>query len=114
TADRPRVPWLRLRCDPTEEVQALVDLVIADFGQVDILVNNAGLNVRGAIEDLTLRPVSLRAGNNVTGPWLMCRALATHFKQRQQSRVINLGSALSIISMPDRSAYSTSKALYCS
>ena len=29
--------------------------------------------------------------------------------QRQQGRVINMGSALSIISMPDRSPYSTSK-----
>ncbi|GBL36729.1 2-deoxy-D-gluconate 3-dehydrogenase [Anaerolineae bacterium] len=98
-------------CDVTqpEEVQALVDLVIADFGQVDILVNNAGLNVRGAIEDLTLDQFRSVQETNVTGPWLMCRALATHFKQRQQGRVINLGSALSIISMPDRSAYSTSK-----
>lgn len=98
-------------CDVTqpEEVQALVDLVIADFGQVDILVNNAGLNVRGAIEDLTLDQFRSVQETNVTGPWLMCRALATHFKQRQQGRVINLGSAFSIITMPDRSAYSTSK-----
>lgn len=98
-------------CDVTqpEAVHALVDLVIADFGQVDILVNNAGLNVRGAIEDLTLDQFRSVQETNVTGPWLMCRALASHFKQRQQGRVINLGSALSIISMPDRSAYSTSK-----
>lgn len=98
-------------CDVTqpEAVHALVDLVIADFGQVDILVNNAGLNVRGAIEDLTLDQFRSVQETNVTGPWLMCRALATHFKKRQQGRVINLGSAFSIITMPDRSAYSTSK-----
>ena len=98
-------------CDVTqpEEVQALVEQVIADFGHVDILVNNAGLNVRGPIEDLTLDQFRSVQETNVTGPWLMCRALATHFKQRQQGRVINMGSALSIISMPDRSPYSTSK-----
>ena len=98
-------------CDVTqpEEVQALVEQVIADFGHVDILVNNAGVNVRGAIEDLTLDQFRSVQETNVTGPWLMCRALATHFKQRQQGRVINMGSALSIISMPDRSPYSTSK-----
>ena len=98
-------------CDVTqpEEVQALVEQVIADFGHVDILVNNAGLNVRGPIEDLTLGQFRSVQETNVTGPWLMCRALATHFKQRQQGRVINMGSALSIISMPDRSPYSTSK-----
>ena len=98
-------------CDVTqpEAVQALVELVLADFGQVDILVNNAGLNVRGAIEDLTLEQFRTVQETNVTGPWLMCRALAPHFKQRQQGRVINLGSALSVISMPDRTPYSTSK-----
>ncbi len=98
-------------CDVTkpQEVQALVDLLIADFGHVDILVNNAGLNIRGPIEDLTLEQFRSVQETNVTGPWLMCRALATHFKQRQQGRVINLGSALSVISMPDRSPYSTSK-----
>ena len=98
-------------CDVTqpEEVKALVELLIADFGHVDILVNNAGVNVRGAIEDLTLDQFRSVQETNVTGPWLMCRALATHFKQRQQGRVINMGSALSIISMPDRSPYSTSK-----
>ncbi len=85
-------------CDVTqpEAVQALVELVLADFGQVDILVNNAGLNVRGAIEDLTLEQFRTVQETNVTGPWLMCRALAPHFKQRQQGRVINLGSALSV------------------
>ena len=98
-------------CDVTqpEEVKALVELLIADFGHVDILVNNAGVNVRGAIEDLTLDQFRSVQETNVTGPWLMCRVLATHFKQRQQGRVINMGSALSIISMPDRSPYSTSK-----
>ena len=98
-------------CDVTkpEEIQTLVDLVIADFGRVDVLVNNAGLNIRGPIEDLTLEQFRSVQETNVTGPWLMCRALATHFKQRQQGRGIKLGSALSIISMPDRSPYSTSK-----
>jgi NAD(P)-dependent dehydrogenase (short-subunit alcohol dehydrogenase family) len=92
-----------------EQVDALVKRVLADFGQVDILVNNAGINVRGPIEKLSLEDFRKVQETNVTGPWLMCRALATHFKERRFGRVINLGSALSVISLPDRTPYATSK-----
>jgi gluconate 5-dehydrogenase len=46
---------------------------------------------------------------NVTGVWLMCRAVAPHMKARRYGRVINLGSMLSVVSMPERTPYATSK-----
>ncbi|MCB0075703.1 MAG: SDR family oxidoreductase, partial [Caldilineaceae bacterium] len=80
-----------------------------DFGQVDILVNNAGINIRRPIEELSLEEFKLVQDTNVTGPWVLCRALAPHFKQRKYGRVINIGSTLSIISIADRTPYATSK-----
>ena len=69
-------------CDVTvqDQVEALVAQVLADFGQVDILVNNAGIKSRGAIDELTLEQFLEVQAINVTGPWLLCRALAGHFK----------------------------------
>ncbi len=98
-------------CNMTEpdQVDALAKQVLADFGQVDILVNNAGINIRGPIEDLTLEEFREVQETNVTGPWLLCRALATHFKERKSGRVINIGSTLSIISIANRTPYATSK-----
>jgi NAD(P)-dependent dehydrogenase (short-subunit alcohol dehydrogenase family) len=46
---------------------------------------------------------------NVTGAWLLCREVAPHMKARRYGRVINLGSTLSTVSMPDRTPYATSK-----
>ena len=46
---------------------------------------------------------------NVTGPWLMCRAVAGHMKERRYGRVINIGSTLSIIALADRTPYASSK-----
>jgi NAD(P)-dependent dehydrogenase (short-subunit alcohol dehydrogenase family) len=98
-------------CDVTAapQVESLVGEVLKDFGKVDVLVNNAGVNIRGAIEKLSLEDFQRVQDTNVTGPWLLCRALATHFKERRSGRVINVGSTLSVVSMPDRTPYATSK-----
>jgi NAD(P)-dependent dehydrogenase (short-subunit alcohol dehydrogenase family) len=98
-------------CDVTaaEQVASLAAAVLKDFGRVDILVNNAGVNVRGPIETLTPEEFRRVQETNVTGPWLLSRALAAHFKERRGGRVINVGSALSVISLPERTPYATSK-----
>jgi NAD(P)-dependent dehydrogenase (short-subunit alcohol dehydrogenase family) len=98
-------------CDVTdsEQVEALVPQVVEEFGQIDILVNNAGINIRGAIDDLSLDEFEMVQKTNVTSVWLMCRAVAPYFKPQRYGRVINMGSILSLVSMPDRTAYATSK-----
>jgi len=92
-----------------DQVDAMAKQVLADFGKVDIVVNNAGINIRGAIDELTLEEFQSVQETNVTGPWLLCRALAGHLKGRGSGRVINIGSTLSIVTMPDRTPYATSK-----
>lgn len=98
-------------CDVTapEQVGALALQVLADFGRVDILVNNAGINIRGPIDELSVEEFLSVQAANVTGPWLMCKALAGHFKERRYGRVINIGSTLSIIALADRTPYASSK-----
>jgi len=94
--------------DP-EQVEATVSQVVADFGQVDVLVNNAGINIRGAIEALSLDEFEAVQATNVTGVWLMCRAVAPFLKAQRYGRVINMGSILSLVSIADRTPYATSK-----
>lgn len=98
-------------CDVTvpDQVEQLVVQVLQDFGRVDILVNNAGINTRGPIDELTLEQFLEVQHINVTGPWLLCRALAGHMKERGSGRVINIGSTLSIIAIANRTPYATSK-----
>jgi len=98
-------------CDVTEpeQVENVVTQVVADFGQLDILINNAGINIRGAIDELSLEQFRAVQETNVTGMWLMCRAAAPHLKKQRYGRVINLGSIMSVVSIPDRTAYATSK-----
>ena len=99
------------RCDVTDpqQVEALVAQVMAEFGHVDVLINNAGVNVRGRIEHLSLQAFRHVQETNVTGVWLMCRAVAPHMQVRRYGRVINLGSMLSVIALPERTPYAASK-----
>jgi gluconate 5-dehydrogenase len=74
-----------------------------------VLINNAGINIRGPIEDLSLETFQKVQATNVTGVWLMCREVAPHMKARGYGRVINIGSILSLVTMPERTPYATSK-----
>jgi NAD(P)-dependent dehydrogenase (short-subunit alcohol dehydrogenase family) len=92
-----------------EQVARLVAEVMGEFGQIDVLINNAGVNIRRPIEDLSLEEFHLVVNTNLTGVWLMCREVGPHMKARRYGRVINLGSILSLISMPGRTPYAASK-----
>lgn len=98
-------------CDVRDpgQVKTLVSQVLIEFGQIDILVNNAGINIRGPIETLSVDEFRQVQETNVTGMWLMCREVAPFMKAHRYGRVINMGSVLSVVAMPDRTPYAASK-----
>ena len=98
-------------CDVAQaaQVDELATAVLADFGHVDILLNNAGINLRGPIDALSPEEFLRVQAINVTGPWLLTRALVPQMKARGYGRIINLGSILSVIAMAERTPYATSK-----
>ena len=82
---------------------------IADLGGLHIVVNNAGINIRGPIDELAPEEFQQVIDTNVTGVWNTCRAAAAHLKAQGYGRVINVGSTLSIIALPERTPYASSK-----
>jgi NAD(P)-dependent dehydrogenase (short-subunit alcohol dehydrogenase family) len=92
-----------------DQVDTLIAWTLEEHGQIDVLINNAGINIRGPIEDLSLEAFLKVQSTNVTGVWLTCCAVAEHMKTRRYGRVINVGSTLSIVSIPERTPYAASK-----
>ena len=98
-------------CDVSDTQQSaqVVQQVISDFGGLHILVNNAGINIRGPIDELQPEEFQRVMATNTTGVWNICRAAAAHLKAQRYGRVINVGSTLSIIALPERTPYASSK-----
>lgn len=92
------------------DIERLRAEIESDFGAIDILVNNAGINIRGAIQDLSENDWDAVMAANVKGPFLCSRAFGVGMAERGWGRVINLGSIMSVISLPGRSPYASSKA----
>lgn len=91
------------------DCERIIDATQSAFGRLDILVNNAGINVRGGIEELSLKEFERSLAVNVTGAWLMCRSAKRMLEKSQSARVINLGSTFGIVGAANRTAYTTSK-----
>jgi len=92
------------------EVAELASRVAARFGKVHILVNSAGINVRKNLTDFTLQEWRRVMDTNLTGVFLMCRALVPSMKGNGYGRILNLTSTMSHVALPGRTAYATSKA----
>ena len=92
------------------QVVALEKAVAARFGRIHILINNAGINIRKAIGDFTLEEWTRVQTVNVTSVFLMSRSFVPHLRGQGYGRILNMTSMMSHVSLPGRTAYSTSKA----
>ncbi|MBI3414457.1 MAG: SDR family oxidoreductase [Verrucomicrobia bacterium] len=92
-----------------DQVRKLAGEVSARFGHVQILINNAGVNVRKPITEFTLGEWNHVIGTNLTGVFLMCRAIVPLMKGQGYGRILNLTSIMSHVALPGRTAYAASK-----
>jgi NAD(P)-dependent dehydrogenase (short-subunit alcohol dehydrogenase family) len=93
-----------------EQVLQIESGVRARLGRVSILINNAGLNVRKSVTDLTPEDWRRVIETNVSSAFLLCRSFVPHMKGQGYGRILNIASVMGSISLPNRTAYSASKA----
>jgi NAD(P)-dependent dehydrogenase (short-subunit alcohol dehydrogenase family) len=102
---------LSVECDvcKADSIASAVSQVVAQAGKIDILINSAGINIRGPIEQLSPEDFNKVQQVNVTGSWLAAREVVPIMKANGYGRIINIGSMLSVIAIPERTPYATSK-----
>lgn len=93
-----------------QQVRQLERDVAGRFGHVDILINNAGINIRKPVVDFTLEEWNSVLNTNLTSAFLMCRSFVPHMKGHGYGRILNMTSVMGHVSLPERTAYSASKA----
>lgn len=93
-----------------QQIDRLETDIAARLGKVQILVNNAGINIRKNLIDFSLAEWQSVVDTNLTSVFLMCRRFVPHMRGAGYGRILNMTSIMSHVSMPQRSAYSASKA----
>jgi NAD(P)-dependent dehydrogenase (short-subunit alcohol dehydrogenase family) len=93
-----------------QQVERLEADVSKRLGKIQILVNNAGVNLRKNLIDFSLSEWQSVIDTNLTSVFLMCRKFVPHMRGTGYGRVLNMTSIMSHVSLPQRSAYSASKA----
>ena len=94
------VETLAVRCDitSTEQVEAMVDAVLAKFGRINILVNNAGTGAVAPAEDITDEQFGNEMNIDLFGSFRVARAVAKKAMiPAKYGRVINIASMYGLV-----------------
>ncbi len=92
-----------------EQVEALAQAAIAQFGRVDALVNNAGYGQMGPVELIPAVAAQRQFQVNLLGPLALIRALVPQMRDSGGGRIINISSLGGRLAFPFGGLYSASK-----
>lgn len=92
-----------------DQINDVVEQVLAQYGRIDILINSAGINIRGAIDELTYADFKKVMQVNVDGTWLASKAVVPHMKKNKAGKIINIASTLGLVGLANRTPYTSSK-----
>ncbi len=92
------------------QVDQLEKEISAKLGKVQILINNAGINIRKNLTDFSLEEWQSVLNTNLTSVFLMSRRFVPQMRGTGYGRILCMTSIMSHVSLPQRSAYSASKA----
>ncbi|CAN9512564.1 unnamed protein product [Ophioblennius macclurei] len=95
-----------------DDVQKMIDTLVAKWGGVHIACNNAGVNMNSASEDTSLEEWDQTFGVNLRGTFMCCQAAGRVMLKQGYGKIINTASMASlIVPHPQKQlSYNTSKA----
>ena len=101
-----------MRCDvsKTDEVKALVDSALQQFGAVHILVNNAGITRDGLLMTMKEDAWDQVLDTNLKGAFLTMKAVARTMMKQRYGRIVNLSSVVGLHGNAGQVNYAASKA----
>jgi len=92
-----------------EQVKALAEKALLQFGRVDALVNNAGYGQMGPIELIAPEDAQRQFAVNFHAPLVLSQALIPAMRDQGGGRIINISSLGGRLAFPAGGMYSSSK-----
>lgn len=75
-----------------EQVRNAVDNILTSFGRIDVLVNNAGILHHVPIEEKTVTDFERVIKVNLTGAFIMCKAIVPVMKKQGYGKIVNIST----------------------
>ena len=108
---------LAIECDlrDRDQIVAMVETTVEQFGALDVLVNNAGiieshLTASRAVDTLPEDVWDAVYETNLRAPWLATKFAAPHLRRSIRGpNIVNAGSVASLVAFPQSPAYCTTK-----
>jgi meso-butanediol dehydrogenase / (S,S)-butanediol dehydrogenase / diacetyl reductase len=91
-------------------IEQIVETALGFGAGIDVLVNNAAMGTEGSVTSADIAEWRRTLEVNVISPLLLMRAVIPHMVQKGGGSIINVSSLSSLRSIPNASAYCTSKA----
>ena len=93
-----------------ESIPAAVRGLPSEFAAVDILVNNAGITADNLLARMTLEQWQRVLEVNLTGAFVLTKALVRGMMRRRHGRVVSVSSVAGVVGNAGQANYAASKA----
>lgn len=104
------IEWIEMDVCDDDSVRGGVEQVIAKAERIDALVCNAGYGIFGSIEEVTLDKAKAQFETNLFGVLRCARAVLPGMRERQNGRIVVVGSLAGRAPIPFQAHYSATKA----
>lgn len=91
------------------EVERQIAAIETELGDIDILVNNAGIQHRAPLEEFSTEDWNRIMNTNLTGAFIVSKAVVKGMIKRQCGKIINICSLQSELGRASITPYATSK-----
>ncbi|MDT7042328.1 3-oxoacyl-[acyl-carrier-protein] reductase [Candidatus Nitronereus thalassa] len=93
-----------------DDVKALVDQVVKEWGRIDIFVNNAGITRDGLVVRMKDEDWNAVIQVNLTGTFYCTKAALGPMSKQRYGRIINMASVVGVMGNAGQANYAASKA----
>jgi meso-butanediol dehydrogenase/(S,S)-butanediol dehydrogenase/diacetyl reductase len=93
-----------------QQVERLVDGIMAESGRLDVLINNAGVTLGAPVWQTGPEQWAQVLAVNLTGVFYGCRAALPHMIRQRRGAIVSTASDAGLVGWPGQSAYCASKA----
>ncbi len=93
-----------------EQMRALVETAVRQFGDLHIMYNNAGMEELYRLDEISTESWQRQIDVNLKGTFLGCKYAVEHFLKKGGGVILNTSSISGILPSPGRPAYNAAKA----